>query len=375
MSPSIPLSNVESTFVTLLDDFARRLDPPVECRIAGGWVRDKTKDIPTGSVGKVAANPEQSKHLETGTTRILGLDCDFVGLRSETYADSRIPQIIGISTKVSKERIGIEVTKMLHPDPLRAMSLIDSLGLHPSIFHCEVDPPRQEAFASAQILSHVSKIFVSDDALWLATAATPFRDVRVQRKGKDTPAVSALSTEAKDSVTNLFEATRLINPEATQRSDIGTCLQHPAVRPWERSMTWAVVMEILPSWNGEWGHVADAVVEKYQAFRDRIITLGLPHAIDQPLLLNVSVRSEMFPDDVQGTEIQNLLSIKPSPLLHTIRQAINVWQLDHAEGTKEECQAWLLAQWTGESRTEWERVSRPMKSVKGEKVKGEKRKR
>ncbi|WWD15948.1 hypothetical protein CI109_100372 [Kwoniella shandongensis] len=41
MSPSISLTNVESTFVTLLDDFARRLEPPVECRIAGGWVRDK----------------------------------------------------------------------------------------------------------------------------------------------------------------------------------------------------------------------------------------------------------------------------------------------------------------------------------------------
>lgn len=43
------------------------------------------------SVGRVAANPEQSKHLETGTTKIMGLECDFVGLRSETYTDSRIP--------------------------------------------------------------------------------------------------------------------------------------------------------------------------------------------------------------------------------------------------------------------------------------------
>lgn len=52
----------------------------------------------TGSVGKVAANPEQSKHLETGTTRILGLECDFVGLRSETYAETRIPDQIRLGT-------------------------------------------------------------------------------------------------------------------------------------------------------------------------------------------------------------------------------------------------------------------------------------
>lgn len=50
-----------------------------------------TRGVETGNVGKVAANPEQSKHLETGTTRVMGLECDFVGLRSETYTDSRIP--------------------------------------------------------------------------------------------------------------------------------------------------------------------------------------------------------------------------------------------------------------------------------------------
>lgn len=58
----------------------------------------KRSDIPTSSVGKVAANPDQSKHLETGTTRILGLECDFVGLRSESYADSRIPSEIKLGT-------------------------------------------------------------------------------------------------------------------------------------------------------------------------------------------------------------------------------------------------------------------------------------
>lgn len=116
------------------------------CRIAGGWVRDKVSlyksdayvlselsalqlldlpsndldvalttpsghsfavdfveylkscNVPTTSVGKVAANPDQSKHLETGTTKILGLECDFVGLRSETYADTRIPTSVKLGT-------------------------------------------------------------------------------------------------------------------------------------------------------------------------------------------------------------------------------------------------------------------------------------
>lgn len=51
-----------------------------------------SQGIETGSVGKVARNPDQSKHLETATLRVYGLDIDLVNLRSEEYAtDSRIP--------------------------------------------------------------------------------------------------------------------------------------------------------------------------------------------------------------------------------------------------------------------------------------------
>jgi len=93
-------------------------------RVAGGWVRDKllgkdSNDIDiaiddqTGvefatslneylqSIGieshrlaVILANPEQSKHIETATVKVLGIPIDFVNLRSETYSeDSRIPGI------------------------------------------------------------------------------------------------------------------------------------------------------------------------------------------------------------------------------------------------------------------------------------------
>ncbi|CCF45274.1 poly A polymerase head domain-containing protein, partial [Colletotrichum higginsianum] len=45
-----------------------------------------------GSLHRIAANPDKSKHLETATTRMFGLDVDFVNLRKETYTqDSRNP--------------------------------------------------------------------------------------------------------------------------------------------------------------------------------------------------------------------------------------------------------------------------------------------
>lgn len=57
---------------------------------AGNTNKSKT----VGGLHKIEANPEKSKHLETTTVRILGLDVDLVNLRKETYSDdSRNPQM------------------------------------------------------------------------------------------------------------------------------------------------------------------------------------------------------------------------------------------------------------------------------------------
>lgn len=135
----ITLTPRESQLRSLLLDVARFIDESkaikekIELRWAGGWVRDKLLDIPShdidtainsmtgfafsskmqdflkdeenmkkhsleakdlGSLHKILANPEKSKHLETATTRIFGFDVDFVNLRKETYSeDSRNPQM------------------------------------------------------------------------------------------------------------------------------------------------------------------------------------------------------------------------------------------------------------------------------------------
>ncbi|KAI9611039.1 hypothetical protein H4Q26_008886 [Puccinia striiformis f. sp. tritici PST-130] len=104
-------------------------------RIAGGWVRDKLlgvesndldiaissltgQDFATkfsnylienrqeeevlelGKIATIEARPDQSKHLETATTTFMGLDLDFVQLRSEEYGDidSRIPSTVSFGT-------------------------------------------------------------------------------------------------------------------------------------------------------------------------------------------------------------------------------------------------------------------------------------
>ncbi|KAJ5947218.1 hypothetical protein N7466_000233 [Penicillium verhagenii] len=163
--PTIHLTPIESTLQTLLLDVARYIDEKASSdgtsdiahrtqtvlRFTGGWVRDKLlgvgshdidigisnmtgyqfgmllkdyldnpqnlekykKSFPSGemddafvSLHKIEANPEKSKHLETVTTKIFGLDIDLVNLRKETYTDdSRNPQMeFGTATEDALRR-------------------------------------------------------------------------------------------------------------------------------------------------------------------------------------------------------------------------------------------------------------------------------
>lgn len=134
--PQIQLTVEEEKLSTLLLDVSEYagtkedLTQP-QLRFAGGWVRDKLlgsnsqdidiavdnmtglkfaqllKEFVTESpkrhdydgktlsrVSEIPARPEQSKHLETATLKVFGLDVDIVNLRKETYSEeSRNPQM------------------------------------------------------------------------------------------------------------------------------------------------------------------------------------------------------------------------------------------------------------------------------------------
>jgi putative nucleotidyltransferase with HDIG domain len=119
----ITLTPQEARIFELLRAVVQAKAPDTTLRVAGGWVRDKllgkdsndidvspdnmsgeefallTKEfmdehgLAAGNVAVVKANPEQSKHLATAMLKIFGWPIDFVQLRTESYADSRIPEI------------------------------------------------------------------------------------------------------------------------------------------------------------------------------------------------------------------------------------------------------------------------------------------
>ena len=174
--PRIELNAQEARVLGLIDDVTKHLKqtrsdlPAIECRVAGGWVRDKVSstkswticviltqqpqllgkqcedlDICTSSVtgfqfaglveeylrkhrpnsgddthngtsdddaalktsriAKIVANPEQSKHLETARMTLLGMEIDFVQLRSEEYADTGAKNGSRIPTAIVREMV------------------------------------------------------------------------------------------------------------------------------------------------------------------------------------------------------------------------------------------------------------------------------
>lgn len=129
-----PLTPLEEKLFSLLLDVVRHEGiSDLTLRVAGGWVRDKilcpqadlaaavdidiALDTMLGrhfaervnsylvkhgmhraSVGLIQKNPDQSKHLETATMRVMDVWLDLVNLRTETYSHhSRIPDV-GIGT-------------------------------------------------------------------------------------------------------------------------------------------------------------------------------------------------------------------------------------------------------------------------------------
>lgn len=120
--------NIRNLLIAFCDYYNSKVteDKKLELRITGGWVRDKLLGLESNdldiainhlsgeefasslhdylndfqpelklkAIHTIKKNPEKSKHLETCTTKLFGLDIDFVNLRSEQYSsDSRVPII------------------------------------------------------------------------------------------------------------------------------------------------------------------------------------------------------------------------------------------------------------------------------------------
>jgi len=106
------------------------LDDPENLAKYKGSGNPALNDDEIVKVHKIDANPEKSKHLETVTTRIFGLDIDLVNLRKETYTEeSRNPQMEFGTAEEDALRRDATVNAMFYNLNTSALEDLTGLGL------------------------------------------------------------------------------------------------------------------------------------------------------------------------------------------------------------------------------------------------------
>lgn len=97
-----------------------------------------------GHITKIAANPEQSKNLETATARVAGLELDFVNLRKEVYlGNSRIPTMTFGTALEDAQRRDITINALFYNVHSRQIEDFTRMGvadMHKRIVRTPLEP-------------------------------------------------------------------------------------------------------------------------------------------------------------------------------------------------------------------------------------------
>lgn len=490
----IQLNDTEQKLSKLLVQFGRDWDAqnaasngngPMVLRFTGGWVRDKllgqhSNDIDiaintlTGaefvdllhayiqqnpevypeelrSKHTIKLNPEKSKHLETATTNLYGLDVDFVNLRSEEYSDeSRVPVVKfgtaeedayrrdatlnalfynlqeakvedltgqgladlergilrtplaplqtfkddplrvlrlirfaarfnfqlapeavqaivssediknALETKISRERVGIELEKMFWgPSPAYGLRLIAQLGLENEIFGLPerfqpsppVETPQFELSQAVDtwelVKSHeklhklMSEGFSGAEikkTVWALCALYPWGLAgAIGDKNKPSLAVFQIvregikwSTHDADGITQFIKnAVGIEQAAATgdaatamSRADYGM-LVRKCGKDWASNILFAALKSIRE------GSEVEGTLVKYGNLVDAIVGHGVDNAWSVKPLVN-------------GKEIMGALKAKSGKWLAPLLNDVVVWQFTYPEGTKEQCLEYVI---------------------------------
>ncbi|RLV92024.1 CCA tRNA nucleotidyltransferase mitochondrial [Spathaspora sp. JA1] len=490
-------------------------DEQLELRITGGWVRDKllgneSHDIDiavnhlTGeqfahglskyvkqyqpesdmhTLHTIKKNPDKSKHLETCTTKLYGIDIDFVNLRSEEYSlDSRVPVIefgtpqedalrrdatlnalfynlnhskiedftgkgledlqhgllrtplppiqtflddplriirlvrfaskfnfmiehktlhamkekqnkIVLSTKISKERIEIELRKILtSKNAGYGLQLINYTGLAPSIFYvnslsdeftkeelkqaCDKIPDqitlstiiypnfKHIILNSTKKFRHAfGDLLQDEDSLnifWLAVILQPysilpprkpFHDAiskflkdGLKSKRSDVIRIAAIAHNYKYQTGVLKQLFH--DPKSIKRSDLGLYLrQFPGYAPL------SIITDCLLDCIHDLADVIDIPSELPIPYPELSQEMLNDADINRIINENVHKYEQLFATIdhlnltdvhnvkplIDGTTLSKRLNLKPGPWLKSVNDEILVWQLDNVEATPEDC--------------------------------------
>lgn len=414
---------------------------------------------------KVEKRPHKSKHLETGTSRIFGLDVDLVNLRDETYTEnSRNPQMefatakedalrrdatvnalfynvdtqqiedltgkgiqdmatgiirtpldphqtfkddplrvlrvirfasklgygiedeakkslkdesihIALNAKISRERVGIELTKMINGrNPLLAFQLIYESGLYSTVF---LNPNGKSRQVLTKLLPygdanpwpctwpHAYRVLAAlfEDTSKLGRELTRSKENRefCWMMAAYAPVAELRRTNMKEVINDLTEALKLVSRTAKlldeslknmdniqstvdlvasygesvddlPRSTIGMALRTWG-KTWRLQVLYSLLAEVVYEPSDRDFFVAQ--ITRYSNFVEYISEQNLQDAHSAKLILN-------------GNDVQRLFKLeKAGPFMKNVIHRIAEWQFDNRNSSKDEAIEWLRAQREG----------------------------
>lgn len=261
--------------------------------------------------------------------------------------------------KISRERIGIEFEKMLTgPYPLLSLRLIQQLELYPVIMTPPAviksgtigpDSVAVDAVTAVKWLVENQYNNVSAEErrnLYLAASVLPYYGVMSETKKKVLPAVQlvlrdAIKTNNTDvaTVSTVFRGIELIQAIVCntdiQRSQLGMLIRDLGSL-WKTAVKMAIVKDILDAAHitpeEEVVVVGQVICDKY----NRLFTMADQYGIND---------CYTWKHIVDGKRAAQIVGLKPGPVVTELLKIQMIWQLDHPQGTKEECEEAIKRYW------------------------------
>ncbi|KAI7907035.1 uncharacterized protein BX663DRAFT_494597 [Cokeromyces recurvatus] len=274
--------------------------------------------------------------------------------------------------KISRERIGIEFDKMIKgPHPLLSLQLIHQLELYPII----MAPPENiksgtidNPIVAVKAVGIVQWLFLNNHpyyrhlmpvsenerrTLVLAASVLPYLNVVSEVKKKEIPTVqlvlrdSIKTTNADmNTVSTIFRGLKGIQDlannnkkETVKRSELGMLIRDLGAL-WQTAVKLAIVKECLDTYpEVAWTHLKEVhletgkeICEKYNALIEQANQYGISECYTWKHI-------------VDGKTAAHIVGVKPGPVVSELLTVQMKWQLEHPEGTKEECEQAIKAYW------------------------------
>jgi tRNA nucleotidyltransferase (CCA-adding enzyme) len=248
------------------------------------------------------------------------------------------------------------------PDPVQAIDLVVSFGFYDAVF----SPPPKDIIISGNlgdpkiclITAKILKWLLSDESkdfnvhsifhllgenekrvLYLAACMLPYKDMVYTGKKKSQPAYQYIIRESIKFSNNDVDKVKIIlssidfiistvgqnNEVLIDRVALGLSMRELGSE-WPTNLLFALSNELVSVFEDK-----DQVKEinsKYTKFVKRIYELKLENVYREKHILN-------------GKDIQNLLNIKPGPIIKEVSNSIMEWQLKYPNNSKEECQEFI----------------------------------